>query len=416
MAEIEMHTVQRNGRRLLTARLAWLVVAFAGIALSLANLFVLYDELREVCTNEIAECQAVGRLTVDSAAILDGMGLTTDRYALYQIAVRAIGMLVWVLIGALIFIHSARERVALLASLALVTFGSTFPGLESLPRAFPALNPFTALLAIVALTSMLLFLFLFPNGRFVPGWTRWLALAWIIGVLTGISSEQLPGWVEMLSFVLFFIPALCSIGAQIYRYRYISDRSQQQQTKWALFGIVASFGTYLTLIAVTNLLWGADDPRSNLLLDLLSPLVLLALPVSIGIAILRARLWDIDVIIRKTLQYGALTALLALVYFGSVVLLQNVMVRVTGEQSPVVIVLSTLLIAALFGKLRRRVQDIIDRRFFRMQYDAQQVLTQFAQTARDQVEMEALQADLLRVVQETLQPIHISTWLKRDGL
>ena len=133
----------------------------------------------------------------------------------------------------------------------------------------------------------------------------------------------------------------------------------------------------------------------------------------IGLAVFRYRLYDIDVVVRKTLVYAVLTALLALVYFGSVVMMQTLFSRLTGvEQSTLAVVVSTLVIAALFTPLRRRIQDWIDRRFFRKKYDAQQVLAQFALTARDETDLDALLAELVRVVDETMQPEHVSVWLR----
>jgi len=133
--------------------------------------------------------------------------------------------------------------------------------------------------------------------------------------------------------------------------------------------------------------------------------------VMISVAISRYRLFDIDVIIRKTLQYALLTSLLVLVYFGSVVLLQGLFETLTGQQSPLVIVFSTLAIAALFNPLRIRTQDFIDRRFFRKRYDAEQTLARFAIVARDEVDMEILTTALLGVVEETMQPEMVNLWL-----
>lgn len=139
----------------------------------------------------------------------------------------------------------------------------------------------------------------------------------------------------------------------------------------------------------------------------------LMIPLGIGISILRHRLYDIDVIIRRTLQYAFLTGLLALAYFGGVVVLQTLFNPLTGStNSPLVTVITTLGIAALFNPLRHRVQDFIDRRFYRKKYNAEQALAQFAATARDEVDMEKLTAALLRVVEETVQPEKASLWLK----
>jgi hypothetical protein len=224
-----------------------------------------------------------------------------------------------------------------------------------------------------------------------------------------------------LAFVSVALYLVLGVGSQGYRFARRSNPVQRQQTKWVLFSFA-----FLVAMAIwsSSILAENQSQQQFTVRDLwvstvattLFTVSLAALPISIGIAILRYRLWDIDVIIRKTLVYSVLTALLALVYFGSVVLLQSLFGRLAGaEQSTLAIVISTLAIAALFTSLRRRIQDTIDRRFFRKKYNAQQVLAQFAQTARDETDLDALTAELVRVVDETLQPEFVSVWLTPFG-
>ena len=195
---------------------------------------------------------------------------------------------------------------------------------------------------------------------------------------------------------------------------------QRQQIKWVVYGFAVTL-VPLGIFVIAFSLSGADFSETNTVAGQLGYLVwtafLVVFPVSVMFSILRYRLWDIDVIIRKTLVYGVLTVLLALVYVGSVVLLQQAFGRLTGvEQSPLAIVISTLVIAALFTPLRRRIQDWIDRRFFRKKYNAQQVLAKFALTARDETDLDGLTAELVRVVHETMQPESVSVWLRpADG-
>ncbi|MFZ1265107.1 MAG: hypothetical protein WAU95_01450, partial [Anaerolineae bacterium] len=138
------------------------------------------------------------------------------------------------------------------------------------------------------------------------------------------------------------------------------------------------------------------------------------IPVTIGISMLRYHLWDVDVVIRRTLIYGALTGTLLAAYLFSILILQYLFRALTRQESSLAIVISTLAIAALSAPLRRRIQDAIDRRFFRKKYDAQRVLAQFAQTARDETDLDALTGELARVVQETLQPERVSVWLNKE--
>jgi hypothetical protein len=142
----------------------------------------------------------------------------------------------------------------------------------------------------------------------------------------------------------------------------------------------------------------------------------LLVPFSISIAVLRSRLFDIDVLINRALVYGSLTAMVIGLYFGGIVLLQRLFVVLTGEQSTVAVVASTLMIAALFNPLRRRIQAFIDRRFYRRKYDARKTLEAFAAKLREETDLDALNAELVGVVRETMQPAHVSLWLRPDTI
>ena len=205
----------------------------------------------------------------------------------------------------------------------------------------------------------------------------------------------------------FIIGAIFSL---FLRYRR-SQGEQRAQIKWLTF---AAFLLLAALIAGFLQNFGVSPSIGNQLNALIFGLQATLFTLAIGVAILKYHLYEIDLIIRRTLVYGLLTLLLVILYYSSVVLFQQALRTITGQDSPVAIVISTLIIAALFNPLRSRIQEVIDRRFYRRKYDAHQALEDFAATARDEVELEQLTAQLLSVVQETMQPEGVSLWLVRE--
>jgi hypothetical protein len=201
-----------------------------------------------------------------------------------------------------------------------------------------------------------------------------------------------------------FVILVLILLATSWQYRTSREGVARQQVRWVVLALLVTGGLTLVLYVLPPLL-GLPQINANAI-----ALIALIFPLGIAAAILRHHLFDIDVIIRRTLVYSVLTTLLALIYFASVVLLQYLLTDLIGAGSTVAIVISTLLIAALFTPLRRRVQDIIDRRFYRRRYDAQQVLASFAATIRNETDPDQLTAELVRVVQETVQPAHVSVW------
>jgi hypothetical protein len=216
---------------------------------------------------------------------------------------------------------------------------------------------------------------------------------------------------DLLSSVSFLLLFACIVGccvSVVARFRRAAGL-ERQQLKWLAYAALWAALAFLVVIV------GVYTNNTILASSVTFNLLLLGIPVAVGIAILRHRLFDIDLIINRTLVYGSLTAILATVYFGVVIGLQALVQALTGQTKPqpVVIVLSTLLIAALFTPLRWRIQAGIDRRFYRAQYDAVRTLEQFAVTLRGELNLAELNAHLVGVVEETMQPAQVSLWLRQ---
>ena len=272
-------------------------------------------------------------------------------------------------------------------------------------------------------------LLLFPDGRLPNRRWRWFAwfslLLTVVGVISQalapgsvyylraihnpLGVEGLPNYGELIQTVNFTL-VFVSAGSLFVR-RLRASGVERQQLKWFTYtSTLAISGTILTYtiseaLGAQWLKWAGYA---------LMQVGLVGVPISMGIAILRYRLYEIDTLINRTLVHGPLTAALVALYFGGVVLLQSLFVVLTGERSTLAIVASTLVIAAMFNPLRRRIQSFIDRRFYRRKYDARKTLEAFSTKLRDETDIEALNDELVGVVRETMQPAHVTLWLLTD--
>lgn len=397
-------------------RAAWIAIALVLVGAMVVGAPLRYAELLDVCTPD--DCVMLS-LAPSELVLLQDMGLSIQLYAGYQVALEIYLFVVFGGLAMLLFWRISNTWIGIIVSLAFLFLGTTFfpEEVRTVTRSFPALQRPGEILTSASVVLLLLMIFLFPDGRFAPRWAIWPALlaigAVVIDTILPLSVRQAQS-ASMLVIVAALVGVTFGVVAQVQRYRGISSPAQRQQTKWIMFGLLCMFVmmVYWTIFIEMFPLPPGRQRLAFFFSGVVQDFFISLFPLAVAFSILRYRLWDIDLIIRRTLVYGALTLLLALVYFGSITLLSSLFSAVTGQQSALAIVVSTLLIAALFTPLRRRLQDWIDQRFFRRKYNAQQVLAQFALTARDETDLDALTAELLRVVQETMQPEHVSVWLR----
>ena len=370
-------------------------------------------------------------------------GTTANLPQLGLVMVNGLAAVEFSLMGSLIVSRQPRNTIGWLLLVVGPSFAASVTVLDSWARALPdpvILTPLNILLLWFSGWSwwllvgpLLLIPLVFPDGRLLsPRW-RWVVALlagsfaiFLIGATftaTATLSDGtrtvanpigfLPDSVTQILFGAFPFPLLAAAlgsGAALFvRYRR-AGAVERQQIKWFLYAGALFVVAFIIQFVVPS---GSDNAIT--FPGVLFIGAILFVPVSIGVAILRYRLWDIDVVIRRTLVYALLTGLLALAYFGSVLALQAIFSALTGEtQSALVTVLSTLVIAALFVPLRRRVQGAIDRRLYRRKYDSARTLAAFGATLRDETNLDQLTAHLTDVVDETMQPLSVGLWLPTE--
>ena len=408
-----------RGGLLISARIVWLAVVIFTLIIFLLSLPAYVVQLQTVCAG-VTCVYSYGQLTPGTAQALQNLGFSIGAYAVSILALITASTLVSFGVAGLIFWRRSDDWMAMLVSLFLVTFGVNFSVQAQANLAANANSawqwPLNILIGL-GWVLLVLLLYLFPDGRFVPRWTRPLAVFVVANtIFLNTYPNAFSTFPPLVISAIFLVNGGSGVVAQIYRYINVSGPVQRQQTKWVVFGlamtILAILGRYASLLIFPSL--NTSSSFYFLIFTYVYPLVLLLIPLTLGFAILRYRLWDIDILINRTLVYGTLTALLALLYFGLVVALQALFKGLTGQvgASQLVIVISTLAIAALFQPLRHRIQKIIDRRFYRRKYDAARTLAAFSATLRNEVDLSQLSENLLAVVEETMQPASVSLWLR----
>jgi hypothetical protein len=409
----------KDGLRPRFLRLGWPLVFLLIVVLNIAGIPDRYREVLATPYTIISKQDSNGPAVIQA---LDEAGIRLEGFVAYLTSLEVLSLLPYIVFGILIFWFRPNDRGAKLISL-LLLLGSSANFLPALLNHHFSIWAIRLLSDVTSLAFTLVF-FLFPDGRFVPGWTKWFVVLFELLIL---PATYFPGsrWdinqsalIAPVAIAIFLI----MIYAQVFRYRNVSGPVERLQTRWVAAGLAAfpvlwiTNGFLLPALAPSLTVINGQTIRYHILINLLllQPLTLI-LPIGIGISLLRYRLYDIDIIIRKTLVYASVTGLLALVYFGSVVLVQSIFAGSDIRQSPAVIVISTLAIAALFNPLRRRVQEAVDRRFYRPKYDAQRTVQTFATTLRVEVDIDELSNHLLSVIQETMKPQDLSLWVGQSG-
>ncbi len=401
--------------RLLPLRILWVVVTVLSLGLFAVGAYLGQEQFARA---------------IDERALLD-LGLTVSSYIAFNIGLNLTVLVIHTLISFIIAWRRPDSSMALFLAIALVANGSLLPlSIVFRPGTVAsALMPAANIVIWLGLTSSGALLFIFPTGRFVPRGSQLLLALWAFLAFTTVflprSVLSISSWPLPLQILAILIGGATGVFSQIYRYENVSGPVQRQQTKWALIGLAAAVvGPAVWLFVantsavggqVPNILYqrvGASFFTFSLIFQLAGITILrLAtnlFPLSFAIAILRYRLWDIDVLINRTLVYGALTGSLALIYGVSVILLQQVF----SADTQLATVISTLTSAALFGRLRVSIQHEIDRRFYRQKYDAVQTLAAFNAVARVEVDLDRLSNALLQAVEDSMQPQGIDLWLR----
>jgi signal transduction histidine kinase len=407
-----------RGRLLVLARAVWVIVAIITLILFVASIPTAFAQLQTVCS--ASEC-VYGQLSREGLRALQGLGLSPGFYAAYVVTLDVIFAAAYVVVAALLFWRRPADRMALFVSLALLTFGTaTFTDTMDVLAAEPSVWRLPdVILQAVGTIAFGLFLYLFPDGRFVPRWTGPVALAWVVWQLSDylLAPSTAPEgngssvWVVL---AVWIVALGTAVYAQSYRYRRVSGPVERQQIKWVVFGISAALsgflGTNVTLAVLAPVPDSPKVPLAHLAGHAISYSFMLLIPISIGIAILRYRLFDIDFIINRTIVYAALTAGVIGVY---VLVVGSVGAVLRGQGNLLVSILAAGLVAVLFQPVRERLQRAVNHLMYGKRDDPYAVLSHLGQRLESTLAPDEVLPAVTRTVREALKLPYAEVQLRR---
>ncbi|HSH82285.1 MAG TPA: hypothetical protein VLA19_27475, partial [Herpetosiphonaceae bacterium] len=382
-----------RGRWLALARAAWVVLSLLSVGLYLASLPIDYR-------NRLPALQAP-----DVRANLAELGLSVGFTAAYLVALTVVFTSICCAVGVIVFARASSDPMALLVSLLLVVWGTQFPGtMFALAELHPAIRWLVALLDVFGLPLLVLFFYVFPDGRLVP---RWMMGPAVLAVGTQVLAIFFPRLNLFAASPVVAIPFTLGLFgtmlfAQIYRYRRVSGPVQRQQTKWVVFGFAAAVLVLVAAILLPVLFPMYNEPGtlSAFANTTLLYAAFLLMPLSIGGAILRYRLWDIDLLVNRTLVYGALTAVVVGLY---VLVVGGLGALLEVEGNVLLSLLATGLIAVVFAPLHRRLQRGVNRLIYGERDDPYRVLSRLGQRLETTLEPQAVLPSVVQTVREALR-------------
>ncbi len=398
-----------RGQWLVLARMACGAGALLAIGLLTSSLLMRFAHLSSLSTFDVPR----GWSTETLRAALAQLGLSAGFYHLYRIVLDLVFVLCFFLVAAMLLWHKSNEWMALFVALFLITFGAVWPvNIDALAALYPAWSWLFAMMDQLSFTFLLTFFLLFPDGRFVPRWMSWLLVVWVASGVLWLVFPSLPNWLNLLPFLSFLASALF---AQMYRYRHLSNSVQRQQIKWVVFGFSTTLSAIFGLLALEAIFPSLGQPGvAGLLYALagatLGNILFLPLPLSVGMALLRYRLWEIDILISRTLVYGTLTACIVGIYVLVVGFLGTLF---HASSNLLISLLATGLVAVLFQPLRGRFQRGVNHLLYGQRDEPYAVISRLGQRLEGTLASHAVLPAIVETVAQVLKLPYAAVSLKQ---